>query len=109
MSRVKGGMKFDSTAEIQTSGLRLRSSRSILVPDRGLPTTKNGGSARVTPHSGSKAPPDPPAVRLFKSRLDSRKGGPRASDSQDSGRQPRRDRAPGAADRARHGEGRGGR
>src|SRR5262245_7973735 len=76
MSRVKRGMKCDSTSEIQTSGLRLSSSRSILVPDRGLPTTKNGGSARITHHSGSKAPAGLPAVHLFKSRPDSRKGAP---------------------------------
>ena len=86
------------------SGLRLSSSRSILVPDRGLPTTKNGGSARVTARSGSKAPPGLPAVRLFTSGPESRKGGPRAAHPQGPGRQPRRDRPARAADGARHGD-----
>ena len=89
---MKRGMKCDSTSEIQTSGLRLRSSRSIFVPERGLPTTKNGGSARVTARVVASPRPACQPGRLFKSVPESRKGSPRASHPQGPRRQPRRDR-----------------
>ena len=73
------------------------------MPDRGLPTTKNGGSARVTAAPGSRSPARPASRRLFTSGPESRKGGPRASHPQGPGRQPRRDRPPRAAHGARHG------
>src|SRR5262249_58826524 len=101
-------MKCDSTSEIQMSGLRLSSSRSIFVPDRGLPTTKNGGSARVTvtlvarprlpcqPAARTDPPRQPSGStevrsdgrRGFTPGPDSRKGGPRAADPPGPGGQP---------------------
>ena len=65
ISRVKRGMKWDSTSDrFQMSGLRFSSSRNIFVPERGLPTTKNGGSARVTAARASRRPRGSPAVAL---------------------------------------------
>ena len=83
------------------SGLRFSSSRSIFVPERGLPTTKNGGSARVTAARGSRRPRGLPAVGASSPGPNSRKGGARAAHPQGPGRQPRRDRPPRAAHGAR--------